>query len=38
MKTVTFGEGMLVGRLFTYPDLQPTNYMFFTIQNIKLTR
>ena len=38
MKTMTFGEGMLVGRLFTYPDLQPTNYIFFTIQNIKLTR
>lgn len=38
MKTLTFGEGMLVGRLFTYPDQQPTNYIFFSIQNIKLTR
>lgn len=35
MKTLTFGEGMLVGRLFTYPDQQPTNYIFFSIQNIK---
>ena len=38
MKTITFGEGMLVGRLFTYPGMQATDYTFFNIQNIKLTR
>lgn len=38
LKTITFGEGMLVGRLFTYPDVQETRYTFFSIQNIKLTK
>lgn len=38
LKTITFGEGMLTGRLFTYPDVQPTNYLFFSIANIKMTK
>lgn len=38
MKTITFGDGMLEGALFSYPDLQYTGYLFFNIGNIKLTK
>ncbi len=37
-KTVTFGEGMLEGALFSYPDVTYTGYYFFRIGNIKLTK
>lgn len=37
-KTITFGEGMLEGALFSYPDVQYTGYRWFNITDIKLTK
>lgn len=37
-KTVTFDEGMLFGRLYTYSTFEDTGYYWFAIQNIKLTK
>ncbi len=38
MKTITFGEGMLEGALYSYPDVVYTGYRWFNITNIVLTK
>lgn len=38
MKTITFGEGMMAGILYSYPDVTPTGRAFFFVGNMKLTR